>query len=129
VQIFDNGMHRHDLPRSAVVEVNPKDDSTPWQYTGNPPASFFSAHISAAERLDGGNVLVTEGASGRLFEVTRAGEIVWEFINPFGFRQPNGNWMTFVFRAHRYAPDYAGLHGHELDPARHRAINQTFGLE
>jgi hypothetical protein len=128
VQVFDNGMHRHDLPRSAVLEINPRDNSIAWQYSGNPPASFFSAHISGAERLPGGNVLITEGAPGRIFEITSGGEVVWEFINPFGFRMPNGTWMTFVFRAHRYSADYAGIQGRELDPARYRALNQSFGL-
>jgi hypothetical protein len=32
--------------------------------------------------LPNGNVLITESDGGRLFEVTRAGEIVWNFVNP-----------------------------------------------
>jgi hypothetical protein len=128
ILVFDNGMHRHDLPRSTVLEVNPKDNSIAWQYSGDPPASFFSAHISGAERLDGGNVLITEGAPGRIFEVTKSGEIVWEFVNPFGFRQPNGTWSAAIFRAHRYSPDHPGLKDRELAPERYRSLNQTFGL-
>ena len=30
-----------------------------------------------------GNTLICEGSNGRIFEVTPAGEIVWEYVNPF----------------------------------------------
>ena len=43
---------------------------------------FFSAVQGAAQALPNGNVLVTESTKGRVFEVTRDGEIVWEFWNP-----------------------------------------------
>jgi len=128
VQVFDNGMHRPAMPRSAVVEVNPKDSSTVWQYAGNPEASFFSAHISGAERMAGGNVLVCEGAPGRVFEITRGGEVVWEWISPFSYRAPSGQLMPFVFRAHRYSPNHAALKGRELDPARFADLNRLYGL-
>ena len=129
IQVFDNGMHRPGMPRSRVVEVNPKDGSTVWQYAGNPEASFFSAHISGAERLAGDNVLVCEGAPGRVFEITRAGEVVWEWISPFSYRAPSGQIMPFVFRVHRYSPDHAALKGRELDPARFADLNRLYGLD
>ncbi len=37
---------------------------------------------SAQERLPNGNTLITESDGGRLLEVTPAGEIVWEYLNP-----------------------------------------------
>jgi len=43
-----------------------------------------------------GNTLITEGTSGRLFEVTKEGKIVWEYIYPdFGGTPPSNN----VYRA------------------------------
>jgi len=128
VQVFDNGPHRLGVQRSAVVELNPKDNSIVWQYTANPEQQFFSGHISGAQRLQRDNVLVCEGAAGRVFEVTSRGEVVWEWITPFTAPTPAGMNNAWLFRAHRYSPDYSGLAGRELDPARHRDLNRLYGL-
>src|SRR5262249_36996071 len=128
VLIFDNGMHRVGMPRSAVVEVSPRDNSVAWRYTANPDVQFLSAHISGAERLPNGNVLVCEGASGRVFEITRAGEVVWEWTSPFPTQLPNGDRRSWLFRAHRYGFDYAGLAGQSLEPGRYDGINRAYGL-
>lgn len=128
VLIYDNGMHRAlDLSYSRVLEVNPQDNEIAWSWQGEPREQFFSAHISGAARLGNGNTLVTEGASGRIFEVTRRGEVVWEWVSPFQTRQvgTNGNW---TFRAWRYPEGYAGLEERGLDPARYAAFNRQYGL-
>lgn len=39
---------------------------------------------------------------GRLFEVTAAGELVWEYVNPYFNEGPNG-LNNRVFRAYRYS--------------------------
>ena len=44
---------------------------------------FYSPFISSAQRLPNGNTLVTEGSDGRIFEVTRDHELVWEYISPY----------------------------------------------
>ena len=65
VQIFDNGMHRGaGMSTSKIIEVDPETDEVVWSYEGNPPAQFFSGHISGADRLPGGNVLICEGDVG-----------------------------------------------------------------
>ncbi|MBL8860536.1 MAG: aryl-sulfate sulfotransferase [Planctomycetes bacterium] len=83
-----------------------------WTYARR--GEFFSGFISGARRLASGNTLVTSGAAGRIFEVTPAGEIVWEYVNPHGGdvtppehagRAPR----TALFRADRYAPDHPGV--------------------
>jgi hypothetical protein len=127
IQIFDNGMHRVGLPRSRVIEVEPGTNKVMWEYVSDPPEQFFSAHVSSAERLPGGNVLICEGACGRLFEITPRGEVVWEWNNPFPSRV-NGRLMVLIFRAHRYAPDFAGLAGRALDPAAYAELNRLHGL-
>jgi hypothetical protein len=128
IQVFDNGMHRVGMPRSAVVEVNPKDDAVVWQFISDPDIQFFSAHISGAERLPGGNVLISEGASGRIFEIARRGEVVWEWISPFANRNPAGMLVSWVFRAHRLLPGFPGLSGLELNPGRYSDLNRLYGL-
>jgi len=49
--------------------------------------------------LPNGNVLIAESDSGRLFEVTSDGEIVWEFLNPDLHK--NGRRMA-LYRAISY---------------------------
>jgi hypothetical protein len=49
--------------------------------------------------------VVCEGAHGRIFEVTPAGEIVWEYVNPFGSTTGNALDDT-VFRAAKVAEDW-----------------------
>lgn len=78
---------------------------------------WWSPAISGAQRLPNGNTLVIDGPVGRFFEVTPAGEKVWEYVNPFQPEDatPGRNhrgeevvqWR--VFDAHRYPPDYPGL--------------------
>lgn len=128
IQVYDNGMHRRGMPRSRVVEIDPKDSSVAWQYVGEPEQQFFSGHISGAERLANDSVLVCEGVSGRIFEVTRKGEVVWEWLSPFAHRV-SGVTRSWVFRAHRYSPDHGALAGRDLDPGRYAALNRMYGLD
>ncbi len=83
-----------------------------WRYES--AESFFSAFISGAQRLANGNTLICSGAPGRIFEVTRGGEIVWEYLNPYGgdFEAPDHAGKApplSLYRVARYAPDHAGL--------------------
>ena len=80
---------------SRVLEINPVTLQLVWSYTN---ARFFSTNISGAQRLPNGNTLITAGAGGRMFEVTRDGAIVWEYMFPMfsGANQSNA-----VYRAYR----------------------------
>ena len=72
-------------------------------------------------------MLVCEGTSGRLFEVTRNHEVVWEWINPFvNYRR--GEPTVSIYRAHRYGVDFPGLADRDLDPMRHANLNRLHGL-
>ena len=120
VMLFDNGPHRGGATYSRVLEVDPATGAITWEYTGDPPISFYSYHISGAERQPNGNTLVCEGAPGRLFEITREGEIVWEYVNPHRIPPgaPTGSGgPNSIFRGHRYAPDHPALAGRELGEA------------
>ena len=130
ILIFDNATHSIGRNSSSrVIEVNPETDEIEWTYEGSPPVSFYSSYISGADRLPNGNTLICEGAHGRLFEVTRRGEIVWEYINPFFTPDRSGeNPSNATFRVHRYPPDFPGFTGRDLDPARHANLNRTLGL-
>ena len=106
ILIFDNGAHRRNLtlPFSRVIEVDPKTNDVVWEYRDAPAYNFFSYFISGARRLPNGNTLITEGASGRMFQVTPDGEVVWEYINPHFHPNPraDGETVNSVFRATHY---------------------------
>jgi len=80
ILIFDNGKHVRDYSR--VIELDPVEKEIVWEYRADPPQSFFTAESGAAQRLPNGNTLITESNQGRVFEVTKEGEIVWEWYNP-----------------------------------------------
>jgi hypothetical protein len=77
ILVFDNGYYTRDYSR--VIEVDPLTNQIAW----SSPATWYSWHISGAQRLPNGNTLICDGPEGRLFEITREGETVWEYVNPF----------------------------------------------
>jgi hypothetical protein len=85
VLVFDNGNFRQgsSTPFSRVVELDPATRRVVWEYADPVRPAFFSAFMGGAQRLANGNTHVTESATGRLFEVTRAGEVVWEYVIPW----------------------------------------------
>lgn len=115
--VDENGMYSQTAPG---VPYGPA--SQLWTYIADPPESFYSGSISGAQRMPNGNTLVCSGRTGRFFEVTPAGDIVWEYINPVtdagimeqGEQVPAAS--NSVFRITRFAADYAGFEGHDLTP-------------
>ncbi|MFG0319030.1 MAG: aryl-sulfate sulfotransferase [Planctomycetota bacterium JB042] len=63
-------------------------ESLVWTYAGTEDDRFYSSFISGAERLPNGNTLVCVGEKGEVFEVTRDGEVVWEWHCPIAGREP-----------------------------------------
>jgi outer membrane protein assembly factor BamB len=100
--LFDNqggGTH------SRVIELDPASGASAWEYAGSPAEPFFSAQCGTAQRLANGNTLVTESDNGRAFEVTAAGEIVWEFYNPHRAGE-EGQYIATLFELLRLPPDF-----------------------
>jgi hypothetical protein len=109
ILIFDNGLHRldHTFPFSRVIEVNPATNEIMWKYQEANLYNFYSPRISNAHRLPNGNTLINEGFFGRFFEVTSAGEVVWEYVNPyFGPVSETAKAQNNqVFRVYRYTEE------------------------
>lgn len=104
------------IPRgSAVIEFDPKTNDSVWEYWGNPTQTFESCRTSGCQRLSSGNTLICEGVWGRIFEVTREGDIVWEYVNPYITknvrRGPSQGDVSGVFRAFRHAADSSEIRG------------------
>ncbi|MFT7699929.1 MAG: hypothetical protein ACI8S7_001763 [Candidatus Krumholzibacteriia bacterium] len=77
--IFDNQGH---FGQSKVVELDPLTQQIVWEFSNSSEAPFYSETCGSSQRLENGNTLITESDNGRAFEISAAGDIVWEFRNP-----------------------------------------------
>jgi len=92
ILLFDNGSRRK---YSRVIEMDPRSGEIVWEYKGVPPESFFSADRGSAQRLPNGNTLIADSAEGRIIEVTKNGDVVWEFYNPLIDKEENKRAMIY----------------------------------
>lgn len=81
IMMFDN-LGNFGEYRSRVIEIDPGTTGVLWQYGGSEQEKLHSIIRSSIYPLPNGNVLITESDAGRLLEVTRGGDVVWEYINP-----------------------------------------------
>ena len=100
ILLFDNGLfprHRDHSGVSMVFEVNPVTKDIVWKYesSGHSSTKFFSKTRGSVLRLKNGNTFISEDNTGRIFQVSPAGEIVWEYVN-----------RSDVSRAGQYPYDY-----------------------
>ena len=101
ILLFDNSGAE---PHSRVLEIGitPAGQQAPERvvFEGTDERRFYTKFCGAAARLPNGNTLITETGPGRVFEVTPAGEVVWEFVNP---AQDEGK-VASIFELVRLAP-------------------------
>lgn len=134
LMIFNNGDGRPGRSFSSVIEITPlmtsesryvigangrfQPERPTWEYTAPDKHSFYADFISGAHRLPNGHTFICDGPTGRFFEVTQSGKIVWEYMNPFSGNAPNpsGDPPFSVFRATHIPPDYPGLANRSLQP-------------
>jgi hypothetical protein len=125
ILLFDNGTKRG---YSRVVELDPTSEEIVWEYSdhGDNPPTFFSPYTSGVDPLPNGNVLVCQAshrapnlsvrvyaavarrllrrqiAFSRVFEVTRAKNVVWELVISH-----SGPLNYGLYQAARYTEGYA----------------------
>ena len=88
-----------------------------WKYEASDKTSFHSSYVSGTQRLPNGHTFICSGSTGRFFEVTTEGEIVWEFWDHFSSEgREEEDDVYGVFRATKLHPDHPGLQGRELQP-------------
>ncbi|MBL7810947.1 MAG: aryl-sulfate sulfotransferase [Bacteroidetes bacterium] len=137
LMLFNNGYNRPGSETYSSIEVitPPLDDFGSYgrdtgaafgpanpiiAYTAPKKSDFYSAFISGVYSLYNGNMLITEGNNGRLFEVDSTGQIVWQYQNPDAgttlYKQGETPLSTQVFRAESYRANFAGFTGKKLIP-------------
>lgn len=98
--IFDNLYKPGKLSR--VVEFDPLSQKILWQYHGDKRRPLYSFVRSRQQMLPNGNILICESDGGRLLEVNRRKEIVWEFLNPVQEKHQGRLYIPVVSAARRY---------------------------
>ena len=101
ILIFDNwGTSGSETGATRIIEWDPKTQKIVWEYGGTRERPLHASFRGSQQPLPNGNVLITEATGGRILEVTRDGEIVWEYIN-----QLSDDRVGVVVRAQRFSPD------------------------
>jgi len=120
ILIFDNGCKSG---YSRLVELDPLIKEIVWEYKASPPHQFYSEIGGGCRQLPNGNTLITEEYKGRVFEITRNGEIVWEFYSPLNPEiEKDGIKRAAIYRMKRITDpeDYSKLK--ELEKGNHLSL-------
>ncbi|KAE8370927.1 hypothetical protein BDV27DRAFT_165065 [Aspergillus caelatus] len=122
--IFDNGVFRPGIsvPFTRAIVVARESKEIVWEYKDRSTGGIglFTPFMGSAQKLQNGNVVLCEAATGRVLEVTESGDVVWEFVVPQlndytavlgeGELEEMGK-MGFayesnaIFRAYKYLPE------------------------
>jgi hypothetical protein len=69
--------------------------------------------------MPNGNTVICESGSGRIFEVTKEGKIVWQFISSFYEKMGRYGLTNLVYKAKRYGADDPALVRKDLSPHKY----------
>ncbi|MDZ7783938.1 MAG: arylsulfotransferase family protein [Halioglobus sp.] len=104
ISVFDNnknfgGRRTKMLGGSRIVAVQPHTGAFKELYTSAGDDFFYTPRGGKTQHLENGNLLLTEKDTGRVFEVTADGEIVWEWV---GETDPEKNTVAEIMEGTRY---------------------------
>ena len=91
--------------QSAILELDPTTWQVAWQFVGSIATPFLSRTLGTAQALPNDNILITESDNGRAFEITRDGDVVWEYRSPYR-AGPNAEFVASLPEMIRLPPDY-----------------------
>lgn len=104
--IFDNNPGIEPLTnKSRILEFDPFSKQIYWEYTGSKQNPFYSSLQGSVQRLANGSTLITESDYGRVFEVNREKEIVWEFKSPHTTGK-NNEFVAIIPELIRISPKF-----------------------
>ncbi len=94
ISIFNNNSYltsytatektRVDAPRDTnIIAIDPVSRETEIVFGSKPGQEMLSVVRGQHEILENGGVLITEFDAGRVLEVDRAGNVIWEYVNEY----------------------------------------------
>jgi hypothetical protein len=91
---------------SQVLEYDPRTQAIPWAYAHENSTPFRARWRGMKQRLPNGNTLIVDPDNGRLLEVTRDKELVWEnyCLTITGSHDPRRS-IQAITSARRYSLD------------------------
>jgi len=98
--LFDN----YGTGMSRIIEMDARTLAIEWDYQGNAENDFYSETCGSQQRLANGNTLITESDSGRAFEVTPNGTVVWRFVSPHR-PENDASLVATLFEVWRYSDE------------------------
>lgn len=105
IGIFDNNRDGTDrgtmLGGSRIVALQPHTDSSKGLFPSEKSESLYTRAVGQWQRLENGNLLLTESHPARVAEVSPAGETLWEWVH----RPHPERKVPPVFEALRYHID------------------------
>ena len=86
IVVFNNGYRgTYKDRKTTMIEIDPSDLEIVWEFESE---TFYSPTSGIGQPLPNGNLLLTSSRGGRSFEITPAGEIVWEWAPPYEPTRP-----------------------------------------
>jgi hypothetical protein len=86
ILVFNNDYDRSDDDSTAdgsqILRVDPDSHSVSVVYGDRSDEVFFTELGGKHQILSNGNTLITEAGTGRVFEINRDREVVWEWVMP-----------------------------------------------
>lgn len=134
ITVFNNGIGSSSLDTSSVEFLTPTLINNDYVLSSdgtfivdehktlfdNQILSFSSPRLSSAQILDNQNILIASGNHGRILEITKDEEIVWDYINPINnsgaITQGENPFAIDIFRAMRYSIDSEIFEDRDLSP-------------
>ena len=137
IMVFNNGVNRPAGAFSTIDVIQPPLDtvgnfvinqSQPfgpanlyWTYSDPTPTNFFSGLISGVYKMYNGNVFITSGQTGLIFEVDSLGNKLWTYQNPITANGPLTQGDTAItttggFKSVFYPLNYSAFVGQNLIP-------------
>jgi hypothetical protein len=86
VSLFNNNVDNDEgrvFGGSNLLEVDPESREIATLFPTVEGESWYTQVRGKHQILENGNTLIVESRAGRIFETTRGGRIVWEFINRY----------------------------------------------
>jgi hypothetical protein len=69
---------------SRIATISALTGKVTTRYAGTREHPFFTDIMGQHQQLPNGNLLITESIDGRVFEIDRSGNLVWEYFNVIG---------------------------------------------
>lgn len=102
--VFNNsrkGFGFNRVTGSSLTQLDPATGELTILYPQADQPGFYTKIFGTHQALPNGNIFVTEGKAGRVFEINEHGDIVWAFVSRY-----DEDYASIVEEGYRYEPDY-----------------------